>query len=248
MLFDLVQVFALFSGMLLASGAGAPIPEELTLVFAGIWCASHPEYDPFRWLVLPVCILSSVVADSVLYATGRFCGEKIHKGQFKLLGLTHSMRHKMERLFQKWGIGLLVVGRLIPVFRLPLFLTAGLMRMPLSRFALADLIGAGIANSVFFLLAFWLGDKFRDDLDFVLRQVKPFLLGSLVLILVGWGLWALWKLSTKNKEEDSDPEMDLEAQPRVTEVSAHPTLAIPQSPVETRIHAGPIPQPLKETG
>lgn len=211
MIVDLIQVFALFSGMLLASGAGAPIPEELTLVFAGIWCGSHPEYDPFRWLLLPICIISSVIADSVLYATGRFCGEKVHRGQFKLLGLTHANRHNMEKLFQRWGISLLVVGRLIPVFRLPLFLTAGLMRMPVSRFAMADFIGAGIANSGFFLLAFWLGDKFRQDLDFVLRNLKPFLIGGLILILLGWGIWALIKLSTRSKD-DSDPEISLPQQ------------------------------------
>lgn len=231
MIFDLVQVFALFAGMLLASGAGAPIPEEITLVLAGIWCGAHPEYDPFRWLLLPVCIAASVVADSILYASGRFCGEKVHKGQFKLLGLTPSARQRMEKLFHKWGISLLVVGRLVPVFRLPLFLTAGMMRMPLSRFALADFIGAGIANTVFFLLAFWFGDKFRQDLDFILRNVKPFLVGGVILILVGWGAWALWKLSTRSKE-DSDPEIALPDQ---------------AMPIESKFHQMAV-QPLKETG
>ncbi len=187
--------------MLLASGAGAPIPEELTLVLAGLWCGGHPEFDPLRWLLLPICIFSSVLADSVLFFTGRFYGERVHKGQFRLLGLTPKSRGNMEKLFHRWGISLLVAGRLIPVFRLPLFLTAGLMRMPVSRFAVADLIGAGIANSLFFLLAFWMGDKFKEDLEFFLKNLRPVLWMVVGLIFVGWGAWALWKLSRRNRED-----------------------------------------------
>lgn len=207
MIWELVQVFALFSGMLLASGAGAPIPEELTLVLAGLWCGGHPEFDPLRWLLLPICIFSSVLADSVLFFTGRYYGERVHKGQFRLLGLTPKSRGNMEGLFHRWGISLLVAGRLIPVFRLPLFLTAGLMRMPVSKFAVADLIGAGITNSLFFLLACWMGDKFKEDLEFFLKNLRPVLWVLVGLSILAWGAWAIWKLSKKGKE-DLDGEGD----------------------------------------
>ncbi len=204
MIWDLVQVFALFSGMLLASGAGAPIPEEITLVLAGLWCGGHPEFDPLRWLLLPVCIVSSVLADSVLYTIGRFYGDKVHKGQFRLLGLTHKSRDRMEGLFQRWGISMLIVGRFIPVFRLPLFLTAGIMRMPLSKCALADLIGAGVTNSGFFLLAFWMGDKFRTDLEFLLKHTRPALVVILVVFVLGWIGWAFWRFVLRNNTDDDN--------------------------------------------
>ncbi len=220
MIWDLVQVFALFSGMLLASGAGAPIPEEITLVLAGLWCGGHPEYHPIRWLLLPVCIFSSVLADSVLYATGRFYGDRVHRGQIRLLALTPQTRERMEGLFHRWGISMLVVGRLIPVFRLPLFLTAGIMRMPLSKFAVADFIGAVITNSGFFLLAFWLGDKFRTDLEFLLKHTRPALVIILVAVALGWLGWAIWKFALRpNKESDSGNGIELKSPFRVTKAS-----------------------------
>lgn len=244
MIWELVQVFALFSGMLLASGAGAPIPEELTLVLAGLWCGGHPEYDPLRWLLLPICIFSSVLADSVLYFTGRFYGERVHKGQFRLLGLTPKSRGNMERLFHRWGISLLVAGRLIPVFRLPLFLTAGLMRMPVSKFALADLIGAGITNSLFFLLAFWMGDKFKEDLEFFLKNLRPVLWILVGVIVLGWGAWAIWKLSTRSKDDlDSEGEANPEngmIKPPTVQASTAP--APPGQASIAKAHS------LKETG
>jgi len=243
-IWELAQVFALFSGMLLASGAGAPIPEELTLVLAGLWCGGHPEFEPFRWLLLPICIFSSVLADSVLYFTGRYYGLRVHKGQFRLLGLTPKSRGNMEKLFHRWGISLLVAGRLIPVFRLPLFLTAGLMRMPVSRFAVADLIGAGITNSLFFLLAFWMGDKFKEDLEFFLKNLRPVLWMVVGLIFLGWGAWALWKLSKKGKE-DLDSEGDSAVENGTNQVPLVQATAAQTIPGQTPLGQA---HSLKETG
>ena len=40
-------------------------------------------------------------------------------------------------------------GRLLPGIRMPLFLTAGIMRLPFMRFLLADGIGAILGNSIY---------------------------------------------------------------------------------------------------
>jgi hypothetical protein len=52
-----------------------------------------------------------------------------------------------------------------------------------------------------------MGDKFKEDLEFFLKNLRPVLWMVVGLIFLGWGAWALWKLSKKGKE-DLDSEVD----------------------------------------
>ena len=52
---DIIVAFAFFVG----AGLGLPFPEELLIVYYGVWTATHPEYGAFRFLMLPVCIVGA---------------------------------------------------------------------------------------------------------------------------------------------------------------------------------------------
>ena len=56
---DLTIAFACFIG----GGLGLPIPEEVLIVYYGIWTATNSQYGMFRWIILPVCILGVLIAD-----------------------------------------------------------------------------------------------------------------------------------------------------------------------------------------
>ncbi|MFZ9793366.1 MAG: hypothetical protein ACO3GX_15540, partial [Gemmataceae bacterium] len=73
---ELLKAFLFFASMFLAAGLGAPIPEEIAVVCAGLWTASHPEYGLLRWLMLPVCVIAVVLSDSFLYIVGRLYGKR----------------------------------------------------------------------------------------------------------------------------------------------------------------------------
>src|SRR5438270_13917412 len=69
-----------FVGAILGSGMGFPIPEELPIVAAGIWAGDTDivaKFGPLRWVILPVCIVTVVIGDSILYMIGAKFGTRV---------------------------------------------------------------------------------------------------------------------------------------------------------------------------
>jgi membrane protein DedA with SNARE-associated domain len=99
-------------------------------------------------------------------------------------------RDRIERNFHRYGVSILVFGRLVPGIRSPLFLTAGTMRLPMARFLFADGIGAVVGNSLFFFLGFWMGDQITAIVKEA-EKAKPILIVT-ALGLVAAGLFYLF--------------------------------------------------------
>src|SRR5260370_19980821 len=91
-------------------------------------------------------------------------------------------RQRIERNFHRYGVNILLFGRLLPTIRGPLFLTAGMMRLPLVRFLIADGLGAIIGNTLLFFLGFWFGDAFMDLIANVEKEAEMY---RPILILAG---------------------------------------------------------------
>lgn len=200
------QAFALFFCMFMASGMGAPIPEEIAIVAAGIWTAHHPEYGLARWLCLPVCIFAVVLADSILYTVGRFYGERLFSHRYMLRWVPREKQLRIRDNFSMYGVNILLFGRLVPGVRLPLFLTAGLLRLSVPKFILADGLGAVLGNGLFFLLAFWFGDQFKTLVDTArnsLEKTGPILIMASLAGVAGYLLYRFWRkpVAEGNPEE-----------------------------------------------
>jgi membrane protein DedA with SNARE-associated domain len=179
---DLLRSLLIFFGMFVAAGLGAPIPEELAMVAAGLWTATSPEHGPARWLMLPVCLLGVLIADILLYGIGRLYGTRLLEHRWLAHLMPPEKRLRIERNFNRYGVNILLVGRLLPGIRAPLFVTAGTMRLPIPKFVLADALGAVLGNSLLFFLAFWFGDQFKELIESAERGVARF---RTVLILAG---------------------------------------------------------------
>jgi membrane protein YqaA with SNARE-associated domain len=102
--------------------------------------------------------------------------------------LPRARRERTEENFHRYGVSILVFGRLVPGIRSPLFLTAGTMRLPLPRFLLADGIGAVVGNSLFFFLGYWMGDSFKSLVGEA-EKLKPILIVTGIGLLAAFLLW-----------------------------------------------------------
>ncbi|MBY0526140.1 MAG: DedA family protein [Gemmataceae bacterium] len=149
-------------GMLVAAGFGAPIPEEIPTVGAGVWVGSHPELGPLRWLILPVCFLGVLISDVMLYGIGRRWGPSIMKQRWAQKMIPPDTWGKIQANYHRHGITTLLLVRWIPAIRSPMFLSAGVMRLSLVRFVLADGIAVVFGHTVLFFLAWWFGDQFQE--------------------------------------------------------------------------------------
>ena len=143
-------------GALLFAGLGFPISEDAMLFISGILAFDNPEQ------LVPLFVgvyMGAYLSDLIAYTMGRKFGPKLWK--VKALARVFSPR-KVERVtgfYQKYGVTTLIVGRFIPFgVRNALFFTAGMIKMKIIKFALADLIACTISTVFFFTLYYKLGE------------------------------------------------------------------------------------------
>jgi membrane protein DedA with SNARE-associated domain len=152
--------------LLICVGFGLPpLPEEIPVVAAGGF-AAHPESGVKWWIMLLVCIAGVVTSDGLLYLLGRFWGRRLLHYRWVRNHLLPAARlEHIENNFHKYGIKILLVARVLPGIRSPLFMTAGMMRLSFARFLLADGIYAVPGVSLLFYLGYAYTDKFLEVLE-----------------------------------------------------------------------------------
>jgi membrane protein DedA with SNARE-associated domain len=141
---------------IVATGLGFPMPEELPVVVAGIMAGHNLVY---WWLMLPVCIVAVIIGDSCLYWIGRLWGPRLI--QYKWIRrhlLTPERLASIERNFHEYGIRILLFARMTPGIRAPIFVTAGIIRLSVPRFVIADGLYAVPGVSFLFFLGWWFGN------------------------------------------------------------------------------------------
>jgi membrane protein DedA with SNARE-associated domain len=162
--FGYVGVFA----ALIAAGFGFPIPEELPVLTAGV-LVGHEDTTLHWYIMLPVVIVGVVTGDGILYAVGRLWGHRLLSLKWvQRRILPPEKRIEIEKNFADRGIMVLLGTRLLPGIRTPIFIMAGVLRVPLKRFLLADGIYAIPLVNVLFWLAYW----FTDQVLVVFNQIQ----------------------------------------------------------------------------
>jgi membrane protein DedA with SNARE-associated domain len=160
--FVLEDVAAVGAGLLLATG-GISWPAAFAACFLGIWAG-----------------------DAGLYALARYAG----RGWFERSPLRRfsSKVAESERWFAERGTPILIFSRLLPGARLPTYLAAGFLRLPLPRF----LFLTGAASFGWTLAVLWLTQTLGVRLAHWLSAYKH---GGLVLLVSGLALFAVLQVT-----------------------------------------------------
>jgi membrane protein DedA with SNARE-associated domain len=152
----------------LSVSPGVPFPADLPWVYMilsdseNVFPDSSPPPHLRWWIMLPVCILGVVASDGLLYAMGRFWGPRLLEMRWLRRLVPPERRERIEQNFHEYGVLVLLFARFLPTIRSPIFIMAGIMRVPLTRFLLADGLYAIPGVSLLFCLAFWFGDQVRN--------------------------------------------------------------------------------------
>jgi membrane protein DedA with SNARE-associated domain len=172
---------------IVATGLGFPMPEELPIVIAGGLAGGNTVY---WWLMLPVCIVGVIVGDSCLYFIGRFWGPRLLEYRWVKTRLLPPERlQRIEKNFQDYGVRILLFARLTPGIRAPIFLTAGLTRLSLARFILADGLYAVPGVSLLFFLGYWFTDRMVAIIKEDVEMVKSIIVIVVILAIAGYVLY-----------------------------------------------------------
>jgi membrane protein DedA with SNARE-associated domain len=180
---------------LIASGCGFPIPEELPVITAGI-LVGHEDTTLKWYVMLPVVILGVVLGDGVLYGMGRLWGDRLMRlGWVQRNLVPPDKRAEIEKNFHDRGIAVLLGARLLPGIRTPIFIMAGVLRVPLGRFMLADGLYAIPGVNVLFWLSYVLTDQVLE----VFKQIEKYrpLVMVAVLSAVAGALFQKYVLTRK---------------------------------------------------
>ncbi len=171
--------YVLVLGLILLSGFGLPIPEDIPLILAGYLCyPAHGYADP--WLLFPLAFLAVVGADLMVFWLGRKYGHHVPKLPLMRRFLTEKRLAKTERLLHRHGGKFMFAARFLPGLRAPAIFTAGNFKIPYWKFLLYDGGAALISVPVILGLAYY----FAEHLEQVRKWVANGEKGAIAVILV----------------------------------------------------------------
>jgi membrane protein DedA with SNARE-associated domain len=171
--------------------------------------------------MLPVCIVGVLTADIVLYLIGRFFGSRLLEQKWFERMVPRAKRLEIEQNFERYGVNILLFGRLLPGIRSPLFLTAGTMRLSISRFVIADALGAVLGNSLLFFLAFWFGDQFKEFVNRVEDRAKPLSILIAIIVVGAFFLYHFLRRPVPTGDPEELPIIGHQVATHIESVSVH---------------------------
>lgn len=174
--------------VLLATGLGLPIPEELPIVIAAMmsrWAVMH------WWGALLSCLGGVLAGDILLYVMGRQFGRRILEWPAARRILTPKREARVMEAYHRHGLKFVILARLVMGLRAAAFLTAGLVRVPFLRFLLVDVAAVLVSVTLAFGLAYAVADSVAVALARV-HELQLWVGGAVLLAAAAWIL-VLWR-------------------------------------------------------
>lgn len=174
--------------MLLLSGLGVPVPEDVPLIAAGILADNGGLSVPTASVACGVFVLAR---DSIVFFLGRKYGVAVLENRWAAHIVTVETVHKAEGYLQERGAAVVFVGRFIPGFRAAVFFAAGASGVRPATFITMDLLAA-VLSLPFFI---WVGYAFSQNLEKIQEVVGQFRTVSLTVIglVIAFAVFRWWR-------------------------------------------------------
>jgi membrane-associated protein len=128
-------------GVIFATGAGLPLPEDVALLGAG-WLVFTGAIQLHA--TIAVALAAVLAGDVFLYVLGHRVGRRLVTHPRLERRFPPERLARAERFFQRWGLLAIVLARLIAGLRAAVYLTAGVLRVPFARFLFVDALAAAV--------------------------------------------------------------------------------------------------------
>lgn len=193
-------------GMMLASGFGLPVPEEVYIVSIGLlaYMGANPELFPPPFPGAPVIngyeaalvtLLSVIFADFLVFTLGRVFGKKIiARPRFQKI-FTEEVMERIQRWVKKYGIMAAFIFRFTPGVRFPAHIALGMLSFSVWQFVLVDAFAALISVPSQILLIYHFGEPILAAIS----RFKIIIFGALVAGLVIFVVHKLYQRRVINK-------------------------------------------------
>jgi len=190
-------------GVLVASSMGLPVPEDLTLIVAGI----ISNLDQVNvWLMSVICYLGILAGDLLIYRVGWLAGPALFRKKWFRRHLTTRRLHLIRENLHKRTILTILVARHLFYIRTATFLMCGAVRLPFTRFFFIDACAALITVPVMMGLGFLFANNYQLIMAYI-RQIKMGLIILGVVLLI-YAVLRYRRKATDQIDDDSDSLMD----------------------------------------
>lgn len=175
------QAYGVILGCLLVCGLGVPIPEDITLISAGILAST----GNISLVGAMICgFVGVLLGDSFLFFMGRHYGAKVFGWPGFRRIFTKSRVESARHHVQKDAKLICFIARFLPGLRSVLYLTSGTMGVKPRTFLIQD----GLAALVSVPIWVYLGYIFGQNLDYLLTTARRFnvyiLIGLLIVVAI----------------------------------------------------------------
>ena len=188
---------AMIFGMLILCGFGLPIPEDITLIAAGILSGIQVNTTHGHFvLMLCFCLAGVLIGDGIMFIGGRLFGYKLQKYTPLRKVLPPSRFAWVQRQFRKYGVWALFFARFMPGLRAPIYLAAGMSRrVSYLKFLLLDGAAALISVPVWVGMGHY-GAQNRDNLARWMSNGH-----NITLVVIGVVILAVVILVIRNRKK-----------------------------------------------
>ncbi|HEX8644761.1 MAG TPA: DedA family protein [Allosphingosinicella sp.] len=158
-----------------------PVPSEVIMTVAGLRAASGPMS---LGGVIASGTAGAMAGNLFWYLLARWIGLARFRPFIERYGRWLTMDwcdvEKVEKLFGRFGGGVVMVGRIIPTIRSVVSLPAGMVRMRLHRFLIWSTVGTAVWSALLALGGYILGQSF-DRVEEVIGPLSSAVFAIIVL-------------------------------------------------------------------
>lgn len=176
------EAYALILGVLFICGMGVPIPEDITLISAGILAGQ--QQITFTGALI-AGLVGVMIGDTILFCVGQKYGRKVFTWPVFNRIFTEARVASAEERITKHAKKICFTARFMPGLRAPIFLTAGIMKVPFRVFFLQDGLAALISVPIWIYLGYWFAENIGKALK-IAKEVNFVIISVIVIGIVGY--------------------------------------------------------------
>jgi membrane protein DedA with SNARE-associated domain len=176
----------------------AVIEGPIVTVLAGF--LSSLGYLSF-WVAYGVILLGDLVGDSILYGLGYYGRKKLVDRWGRLLRITNGRIETLEHHFEKHAGKTLTIGKLSHGIGAVVLLTAGMAKVPFSRFIWYNLIATLPKSLILLLIGFYFGSAYTKINTYLNYAAVGTFIIALLCTAIYFGMRNVSKKYEKNELE-----------------------------------------------
>lgn len=173
--YEPTMVYMAVFTMMIASGFGLPIPEEITIISVAIlaYMGANPDLFPPPFAGAPVIdgydaafivALAVLFSDNLVFFIGRSSGRKLMKSKRFRSFFEGPIMEKIDGFIRKYGVSAAFIFRFTPGIRFPAHIFLGMSKFSVWKFLAVDGLAVAISVPTQILLVYHFGEPILHTL------------------------------------------------------------------------------------